>query len=380
MVPWRNRESAPMMGRLSSTSVRLLLASTLLLACVGEPVFVGTGGAGGTTSATAPITGTGGATSAASSASVSTGSSDTCGDYVVDPGEMCEDGNQAAGDGCSPTCGLEATCGNGTVEPGELCDGQPDCTSCLLSPSSACNGAVMLTVGSNTVTHGPALDAVGAGANCPAPVRAIGQLDVGPQAAIVAVFPVDPIDDYVLRWGCSGPFVVPGCGSPVVTPLLPAHSIVWVGAAAGSEGVAETFFIQLARYGSLFDDPGGMVDQGGGSAWAHDAGASHWRATVAGANKAVLQSPPIDLRGVAAPVVHFWHNLAPPAPPLSTVEYSTDGMTWLAAATFTVTGNQESEVPIPDASGAEAALVRFVAEGDGQWTLYDVFVGPPFAP
>ena len=32
-----------------------------------------------------------------------------CGDGILDPGESCDDGNNASGDGCSSTCGLEAT-------------------------------------------------------------------------------------------------------------------------------------------------------------------------------------------------------------------------------------------------------------------------------
>jgi cysteine-rich repeat protein len=44
-----------------------------------------------------------------------------CGDGAVDPGEECDDGNNAAGDGCGPTCFFE-DCGNGIIDPGEECD------------------------------------------------------------------------------------------------------------------------------------------------------------------------------------------------------------------------------------------------------------------
>ncbi|MDY0002444.1 MAG: SUMF1/EgtB/PvdO family nonheme iron enzyme [Polyangia bacterium] len=46
-----------------------------------------------------------------------------CGDDVVDTlaGEICDDGNNLAGDGCGPTCQLEA-CGNGYLDAGEECD------------------------------------------------------------------------------------------------------------------------------------------------------------------------------------------------------------------------------------------------------------------
>ena len=45
----------------------------------------------------------------------------TCGNGTLDPGEDCDDGNTAAGDGCSPVCRLEV-CGNGIVEGNEQCD------------------------------------------------------------------------------------------------------------------------------------------------------------------------------------------------------------------------------------------------------------------
>lgn len=58
-----------------------------------------------------------------------------CGNGVVDPGEICDDGNQTSGDGCSGTCTSDETCGNGVVDvaTGERCDcGTAD------HPSSLC--------------------------------------------------------------------------------------------------------------------------------------------------------------------------------------------------------------------------------------------------
>ena len=49
-----------------------------------------------------------------------------CGDAKLDPGEQCDDGNTANGDGCSATCKYE-TCGDGIVNNGEQCDGGPTC-------------------------------------------------------------------------------------------------------------------------------------------------------------------------------------------------------------------------------------------------------------
>jgi cysteine-rich repeat protein len=51
-----------------------------------------------------------------------------CGDGVVDPGEVCDDGNTVDGDGCSATCNSNETCGNAIVDTtrGEDCDsGRP---------------------------------------------------------------------------------------------------------------------------------------------------------------------------------------------------------------------------------------------------------------
>ena len=44
-----------------------------------------------------------------------------CGDWVVVPGEQCDDGNTLDGDGCDSTCALTA-CGNGVRTAGEACD------------------------------------------------------------------------------------------------------------------------------------------------------------------------------------------------------------------------------------------------------------------
>jgi len=47
-----------------------------------------------------------------------------CGNGVVTPDEVCDDGNNVSGDGCSADCRSNETCGNGTVDTaaGEQCD------------------------------------------------------------------------------------------------------------------------------------------------------------------------------------------------------------------------------------------------------------------
>jgi len=89
-------------------------------------------------------------------------SNETCGNGYVDGGalEQCDDGNLAAGDGCGATCLLEI-CGNGVVDPGEVCDDDntssgDGCSADCLSHETCGNGYVDTAVGevcddSNTV-------------------------------------------------------------------------------------------------------------------------------------------------------------------------------------------------------------------------------------
>jgi cysteine-rich repeat protein len=45
-----------------------------------------------------------------------------CGNGIVDPPEVCDDGNTVGGDGCSATCNSTEICGNDVLDPGEVCD------------------------------------------------------------------------------------------------------------------------------------------------------------------------------------------------------------------------------------------------------------------
>lgn len=64
----------------------------------------------------------------------------TCGDFVVDPGEVCDDGNDVAGDGCNDTCTSTETCGNGFVDAGEACDdgNMIDTDACVTCEAARC--------------------------------------------------------------------------------------------------------------------------------------------------------------------------------------------------------------------------------------------------
>lgn len=62
----------------------------------------------------------------------------TCGNAVVELGEVCDDGNEVNGDGCDFDCS-ETGCGNGVVTDGEECDAgtrgdEPECLpACVIS-------------------------------------------------------------------------------------------------------------------------------------------------------------------------------------------------------------------------------------------------------
>jgi cysteine-rich repeat protein len=46
----------------------------------------------------------------------------TCGNWIIDADEECDDGNMKNGDGCSATCKKVSACGNGITNDGEECD------------------------------------------------------------------------------------------------------------------------------------------------------------------------------------------------------------------------------------------------------------------
>ena len=59
-----------------------------------------------------------------------------CGDDVIDPGEVCDDGNTVAGDGCRPDCTGIEVCGDGLRDPCEECDEGGETVTCDADRSS----------------------------------------------------------------------------------------------------------------------------------------------------------------------------------------------------------------------------------------------------
>lgn len=71
----------------------------------------------------------------------------SCGNRILDEGEVCDDGNREAGDGCRSNCDGAELCGDGLLDPavGEACDDGGDspgdgCSStCDAEPGCRCN-------------------------------------------------------------------------------------------------------------------------------------------------------------------------------------------------------------------------------------------------
>jgi cysteine-rich repeat protein len=75
-----------------------------------------------------------------------------CGNGVVDPGEVCDDGNVISGDGCSADCRALENCGNGVMDEGEVCDdgnvlGGDGCSADCASDETCGNGVIDFAVG-----------------------------------------------------------------------------------------------------------------------------------------------------------------------------------------------------------------------------------------
>lgn len=104
----RSRLSRALFGVASAAALAVAIGPASAGCSSGErlPMDVDAGGPGGSILDGSPSDGGGKAPS-------------TCGDRRLDPGEECDDGNTAGGDGCSPTCALESG------GPTDLCAGAP---------------------------------------------------------------------------------------------------------------------------------------------------------------------------------------------------------------------------------------------------------------
>jgi cysteine-rich repeat protein len=75
-----------------------------------------------------------------------------CGDWFLQPGEACDDGNGVDGDGCDHDCSL-TSCGNGVVTAGESCDDENN-----VDGDGCDRGCIITACGNGVVTAGESCD------------------------------------------------------------------------------------------------------------------------------------------------------------------------------------------------------------------------------
>jgi cysteine-rich repeat protein len=95
----------------------------------------------------------------------------SCGNGIMDSGEVCDDGNRFSGDGCSFDCESEETCGNGVVDfvVGEQCDdgnlvGNDGCEADCKLPR--CGDHVLNTAAGEECDDGNQTDGDGCSRDC----------------------------------------------------------------------------------------------------------------------------------------------------------------------------------------------------------------------
>jgi cysteine-rich repeat protein len=99
---------------------------------------------------------------------------DLCGNGNIDPGEICDDGNNVSCDGCSADCKSDESCGNGYIDSckGEVCDDGDTvnmmCTTCSADCKSnlACGNSVVDTCKGEVCDHGDNTKCDGCSPDC----------------------------------------------------------------------------------------------------------------------------------------------------------------------------------------------------------------------
>ena len=146
------------------------------------------------------------------------GTTPVCGNGTIETGEQCDDGNTANGDGCSSTCQSEpggTLCGNGVVEGTEQCDdgntnaGDGCSATCRNEPGGIPNDlcSAPIAVGDGTRTYSN-----------------LGATTDGPDEPVMCVFEfgntnVDADIWYCYTATCTGTAMASLCGSDYDTRL-----------------------------------------------------------------------------------------------------------------------------------------------------------------
>ena len=168
-----------------------------------------------------------------------------CGNGTREPGEECDDGNLADGDGCDSNCTLPA-CGNGVLDTGEECD--PAASDAPLGCTSACT-----VCGNGTRTSpeqcddGNLVDGDGCDSNCTFTACGNRVLDPGEEC-----------DDgnHVNADGCEADCTLSGCGNGILDPLEECDD----GNTVDGDGCDSN--CTVTRCGNGIVDPGEQCDVG----------------------------------------------------------------------------------------------------------------------
>ncbi|NTX40266.1 tandem-95 repeat protein [Myxococcus sp. CA033] len=149
----------PSHGTLSGTGAQLLY--TPAVDYQGEDSFTFTASDGALTSNTATV-------------NITVRPPPFCGDGNTDSGEVCDDGNRVAGDGCRADCQGEEVCGDGLVDsatgeqcddggtnPGDGCDAECQLDAFSNVPPTLISGTLNCTTANSNMGRKAAVDALG---------------------------------------------------------------------------------------------------------------------------------------------------------------------------------------------------------------------------
>lgn len=131
-----------------------------------------------------------------------------CGNNFLEPGEQCDDGNIANGDGCSRECRFESTCGDGVRAAPEECDGTDGLPTCVqlgeLDGTTICDASCLVVADCSDTADdlvawykldgavGVVVDHTNSGNGC----TAYGGVQRGIPGVIDEAFSFDGIDGY----------------------------------------------------------------------------------------------------------------------------------------------------------------------------------------